>query len=71
MVTEEQERELERRQSRLKPKKKSLAEQERELEAKQTRLAPRYKTKVDASLEMPTTFYSAPRSTTLMPFFKI
>ena len=41
MVTEEQERELERRQSRLKPKKKSLAEQERELEAKQTRLAPR------------------------------
>ena len=67
MVTEEQERELERRQSRLKPKKKSLAEQERELEAKQTRLAPRYKTKVDASLEMPTTFYSAPRSTTLSP----
>tara|TARA_B100000945_G_C20425122_1_gene620087 strand:+ start:48 stop:2969 length:2922 start_codon:yes stop_codon:yes gene_type:complete len=62
MVTEEQERKLERRQSRLKPKEKSLAEQERELEAKQTRLAPRYKTKVDASLEMPTTFYSAPKS---------
>ena len=62
---EEQERELERRQSRLTPKKKSLAEQERELEAKQTRLTPRYKTKVDASLEMPTTVYSAPRSTTL------
>ena len=62
---EEQERELERRQSRLTPKKKSLAEQERELEAKQTRLTPRYKTKVDASLEMPTPVYSAPRSTTL------
>ena len=57
---EEQERELERRQSRLTPKKKSLAEQERELEAKQTRLTPRYKTRVDASLEVPTTFYSAP-----------
>ena len=62
---EEQERELERRQSRLTPKKKSLAEQERELEAKQTRLTPRYKTRVDASLEVPTTVYSAPRSTTL------
>lgn len=62
MVTEEQERELERKQSRLTPKKKSLAEQERELEAKQTRLAPRYKTKVDASLEVPTTVYSAPKS---------
>ena len=62
---EEQERELERRQSRLTPKKKSLAEQERELEAKQTRLTHRYKTRVDASLEVPTTVYSAPRSTTL------
>ncbi|MBR87044.1 MAG: hypothetical protein CMM29_09660, partial [Rhodospirillaceae bacterium] len=62
---EEQERELERRQSRLTPKKKSLAEQERELEAKQTKLTPRYKTRVDASLEVPTTFYSAPPSATL------
>ena len=43
----------------------SLEEQERELEAKQTRLTPRYKTRVDASLEVPTTVYSAPRSTTL------
>ena len=56
---EEQERQLEKRSTQLKPQYKTLEEQERQLEKRSTQLKPQYKTKVDSSLEVQNTSFTS------------